>query len=153
ATTLAKKHFGIVQGELSVGGVVASELAQHYGTPLFIYDAQVMRRSLSDLRNALPKRFSVCFSVKANPNPVVLRHFIALGCGLEIASVGEFRAAVAAGCPPDRILFAGPGKTEAELESVTAQGIGEIHLESLTEAKRLGSLCRRLGVRANVAIR
>src|SRR5262249_50411061 len=98
-------------------------------------------------------QFSICYSVKANPNRVILRHFLARGCGLEIASVGEFYQAVQAGCLPQKILFAGPGKTEAELEAVLAQGIGEIHIESLREAGRVDAISRRLGIRARVAVR
>jgi diaminopimelate decarboxylase len=152
-STLVQQHFAVSGGELLVGHIAVKELARQYGTPLFVYDGAVMQRSLAALRAALPRRFAVCFSVKANPNVSVLRHFLALGCRLEIASAGEFQSAVKAGCPPERVLFAGPGKTETELEFVVSQGIGEIHLESRTEAKRLGEICRRLGTRAKVAIR
>jgi diaminopimelate decarboxylase len=58
-----------------------------------------------------------------------------------------------AGCDPAHILFAGPGKTESELELALARGIGQIHVESLTEAQRVSKISRRLGVRANVAVR
>src|SRR5208337_346521 len=61
--------------------------------------------------------------------------------------------ALQAGCNPRQILFAGPGKTVAELEVVLSNGIGEIHIESMTEAQRIGCICKRLGARANVAIR
>ena len=153
ASALVRKHFAVAHGELLAGNVAVSDLARRYGTPLFIYDGGVMRRSVEALRAALPNPFAVCFSVKANPNPAVLRHFLSLGCGLEIASAGEFRLALQAGCLPQRVLFAGPGKTEAELEFVVRGSIGEIHVESTTEIRRLRDICLRLGARANVAIR
>jgi diaminopimelate decarboxylase len=153
ALTLAERNFGVSSGELLVGGMRVSLLAEKYGTPAFIYDRKVIDTKLDALRQALPPRFEVSFSVKANPNYTVLRHFLARGCGLEIASAGEFHLALRAGCAPKQMLFAGPGKTEAELELVLSHGIGEIHLESLLEAKRVGSISRRLGLRANVAIR
>ncbi len=153
ARALAEKHFAISRGELLVGGIPVTALAEKYGTPAFIYDRKVLDEKLDALRRALPPQFSICYSVKANPNQAIVRHFLSRGCGLEIASAGEFCQAIQAGCPAERILFAGPGKTEAELELVLSQGIGEIHVESLTEAKRISEISRRLGVRASVAIR
>jgi diaminopimelate decarboxylase len=136
-----------------VGGVPVGTLAERYGTPAFVYDRKVMDGKLDALRSAFPACFEISFSVKANPNLAVLQHFLSRGCGLEIASAGELLCALKAGCPPSRILFAGPGKTEAELQLAISQGVGEIHLESLVEAKRVGAICRALGARARVAIR
>jgi len=153
ALELARKHFAVSQQQLWVGGIPVNLLAEKYGTPCFLYDKKVMDTKLDALRGALPAGFEVCFSVKANPNRAVLRHFLSRGCRLEIASAGEFRRALEAGCDPGQILFAGPGKTEAELELVLSKGIGEIHLESLTEVRRVAAISRRLGVRASVAVR
>lgn len=151
--SLIQEHFGKAKGELLIGGVSVSFLAQKYGTPAFLYDQKLLDKKIKALRRALPKNFRVFYSAKANPNPFVLRHFLACGCGLEIASAGEFQQGLEAGCSPDQMLFAGPGKTEAELEIVLSQGIGEIHLESTTEARRIGLISRRLGIRAKAAIR
>jgi diaminopimelate decarboxylase len=153
AGTLAQKYFGVRNSELLVGGVPVRVLAESYGTPAFVYDGGVLDRKLDALLAALPKRFRICYSMKANPNQAVLRHFLSRGCGLEIASAGEFRQGLEAGCEAGSMLFAGPGKTEAELEQVLSRGIGEIHLESLLEAARVGAISRRLGIRARVAIR
>lgn len=153
AQFLAKKHFGVASGELLAGGMPISSLAEKYGTPSFVYDRKVIDAKLDALRGALPPIFEISYSVKANPNLAVLKHFVAQGCGLEIASAGEFHLGMQAGCRPQRMLFAGPGKTDAELHLVVSHGIGEIHIESLLEAKRLGTICRKLGVRASVAIR
>jgi diaminopimelate decarboxylase len=153
AQILAKKHFGTAGGELLAGGISINALAEKYGTPAFVYDRKVIDTKLDALRAALPALFEISYSVKANPNLAVVKHFLARGCGLEIASAGEFHLGLQAGCKPQRMLFAGPGKTEAELQLAVSHGIGEIHIESLLEAKRIGSICRRLGVRASVAIR
>ena len=153
AHTLIQRFFGSSDGELHVSGVPITEVADRYGTPLFVYDARVMERKWSALREALPPEFSISYSVKANPNPAVLRHFLGMGSGLEVASAGELRLALSAGCPPDRILFAGPGKTETELELALASSIGEIHIESPREAGRVGAIARKIGTRAGVAIR
>ena len=153
AQALVQKYFRAEGGELVIGDVPVSVLAATYGTPSFIYDRGVIDRKLDALRRALPSCFSVCFSVKANPNQTVLRHLLSRGCGLEIASGGELHHAIQAGCAPQNILFAGPGKSEAELEFALANDIGEIHLESLVEVQRVAALAQRLGRRANVAVR
>lgn len=152
-STLIARRFPQSRAELVVGGVSVRALADTYGTPFFVYDRAVIDAQLDALRAALPPRFAVYYSIKANPNPTVVSHLLHRGCGLEIASSGEFQTALNAGCEPGNILFAGPGKTEAEIEFVLARGIGEIHIESLLEKKRIASIARRLGIRAQVALR
>lgn len=151
--SLIARYFPLSRETLVVGGVSSAQIAEKHGTPFFVYDAGVLDQKFSALRSALPERFSIYYSIKANPCSAVVKHFLNLGCGLEIASVGEFHRALAAGCPPERILFAGPGKSEAELELVLSHGIEEIHMESLLEAKRIAAICRRFGRRAHVALR
>jgi diaminopimelate decarboxylase len=140
-------------GELLIGGMLVSPLALRHGTPVFMYDRNIVERKYKILRDALPQRFAVSYSVKANPNPTFLKFFLQKGCGLEVASWGEFYQARSAGCPAQNILFAGPGKTEAELELVIAQGIGEIHAESELEVERISAISRKLDVRTRVAVR
>jgi diaminopimelate decarboxylase len=153
ASFLTAKYFPKSGESLVIGDASVMQLAEMYGTPIFIYDRAVFDRKYDALRTALPDRFSIYYSMKANPASAVVKHFLNRGCGIEIASVGEFRKALEAGCPAHRILFAGPGKSEAELELVLSQRIGEIHMESLTEAKRIAAICRRLGRRTQVAVR
>ena len=150
---LISKNFGMADGELLIGGLSISSIAAEFGTPLFVYDAGVMDKKLQQLRGALPPGFEISYSVKANPNKAVLRHFLTRECGFEIASAGEYQLALGIGCPAHRIIFAGPGKTESELELVLAKGIGEIHVESVVEIERINRISSRLGVRAKVALR
>jgi diaminopimelate decarboxylase len=150
---LLDRYYSSHNGELSIGEVPASAIADRYGTPLFVYDRGVLEKKWNALRAALPAEFSICYSVKANPNRAILEFFLAKGAGLEIASAGEFCQAVSAGCAPEKIIFAGPGKTEAELELVVSQGIGEIHAESLREAERIAVIADNVGTRARVALR
>lgn len=147
------RYFSINDGELQVGGLPISEIVREVGTPVFVYDSSVLETKLRLLRAALPSRFQISFSVKANPAQEILKFFVARGCGLEIASGGELQQALAAGCSPDRIIFAGPGKTLEELEDAVRLPIKEIHVESPLELKRIQDLCRRRGCRANVALR
>jgi len=152
AASLAARCFGSREAVLHVGGIPVSVLAERYGTPLFVYDRGAIDRKLDALRALLPA-IDIYYSIKANPNVALLRHFVRRGCGLEIASVGEFVQALAAGCFPERVLFAGPGKTDKELEFALTGGVGEIHIESAREAARLASICERNRIRARVAVR
>jgi diaminopimelate decarboxylase len=150
---LTRKHFPESGETLVIGGISASQLADTCGTPLFAYDRSVLDASYDALRAALPKRFNIYYSIKANPNFAILSHFLRRGCGLEIASSGEFHRAIEAGCVPARMLFAGPGKSVAELELTLSHGIGEIHVESFVEIERVAEICRCRGIRGHVAIR
>ncbi|MGL5940188.1 MAG: type III PLP-dependent enzyme [Waterburya sp.] len=150
---LIDKHFATVAGELYIGGIAVSELVAKYGTPLYVYDSSVLEKQWSLLRNTLPARFAISYSIKANPNSAILKFFIAKGCGLEIASAGEFQRAIQAGCPPEKIIFAGPGKKITDLKLVLQQQIGEIHVESQLEIERISQIAQDLGRPAQIAIR
>lgn len=139
--------------QLQMGGMDIEKIAEEFGTPLFIYDESVLLRKWQLLRSTYPSRFDIHYSVKANPNLNLLTFFLAQGAGLEIASAGELHVALQAGCDPHRILFAGPGKTPAEIDLALKAGIGEIHAESLIELERIGFIADRLGQVASVAIR
>jgi diaminopimelate decarboxylase len=153
AARLVERYFGASGGELTVGGVLVSDIAEEHGTPLFIYDASVLEKKWSTLRGVLPDRVQIYYSVKANPSPAIVKTFLSLGCGLEIASGGELFLALAAGCPADRIVFAGPGKRDGEIREFLQAGGGEIHVESLNEARRLIAACQALGKDARAAVR
>jgi diaminopimelate decarboxylase len=152
-TFLLENYYARSNGKLLIGGVSAPALAHQYGTPLFIYDAGIMAKKWASLREALPPQCSIYYSMKANPNRAILRFFLSRGAGLEVSSGGEFQQAIGAGCAVENILFSGPGKTEAELELVLAQGIGKIHVESLGEAERIAMIAERQGIRARVGLR
>ena len=140
-------------GTLRFGAVALTDLAREFGTPLFVYDAGLLRRAYRALHAAVAGFAAVDYSVKANPNPAVIRVFLDEGAGAEIASGAEFDAAVTAGVPPEKILFAGPGKSAADLDRVIAGGIGEIHLENREELSRVAAAAERHGVSVRVALR
>src|SRR5690348_9917409 len=130
-------------GELIVDGLGISSVAEKFGMPLFVYDETVLNRKFQLMRESLPEEIEIYYSIKANPNQDVLRFFLGKQCGLEVASLGEFHQARVAGCMPEKIVFAGPGKAEHELEYVLESGIGEIHAESLLELARIGKIAQR----------
>jgi diaminopimelate decarboxylase len=148
-----ERHFDVAAGELQIGGLPVGELATRYGTPLFVYDHATLVRQWQALRDTLPAQFEICYSVKANPTQAILQAFVERDCGLEIASSGELCQALAAGCDPERILFAGPGKTEEELAAALEAGIGEIHVESLREAQCIARLARQRQRPATISLR
>lgn len=150
---LVTRHFGREGGQLVIGGVPLADIVARHGTPLYVYDLSVVRRQWRLLRDTLPARFEAFYSVKANPTQALLRFFVAQGAGLEVASAGELRQALAAGCPAGRIIYAGPGKREEELALALESGIGEIHVESMTEARRLAALAASRGRPARIALR
>jgi diaminopimelate decarboxylase len=137
---------------MTVGGIPVSRLAEEFGTPLYVYDAALLRARLELLRSHVPG-VDVYYSVKANPNPAVVAVFAKAGAGLEVASAAEYLRARKGGGAPGRILFAGPGKGEEELRLVASSGIGEIHVESHDEISFLSKLGGPGGRPVPVAVR
>lgn len=150
---LIAENFGAGAAGLQVGGIPASVLVAQFGSPLYVYDASILRRRFEQLSAAVRGFASVFYSIKANPNPEVARIFVKLGAGLEIASGAEFNLARHAGCDPSRILFAGPSKSETEIRLAMEGGIAEIHLESFDEITRVAKIASVLGRRQAVSIR
>lgn len=148
---LAESLFEIRGNDLCVGGLTVRDIVSKAGSPAYIYDGGQMRRAYRRLAAALGDFASIFYSAKANPAVPVIRLFLAEGAGVEIASLGEYRAAVAAGAAPERIIFAGPGKRRQELEAVIEGGIGEIHVEGLDEIDRIRAIGRpvRASIRVN----
>lgn len=147
---LARELFAVRGDDLIVGGLAVREIVARLGSPAYLYDGAAMRRAYRRLAGVLDGFASIYYSAKANPARRVIRLFVEEGAGVEIASIGEYHAAIAAGAAPERILFAGPGKRQAELAEVIEGGIGEIHIEGLDEIARLRAIGRP--VRASLRI-
>jgi diaminopimelate decarboxylase len=142
-----------VKGNLLVGGRPVDEVvAEAGGTPLFVYDRNVVERQVARFRIAMPDRLALHYAVKANPYGQLLTFLSKQIDGFDIASAGELdRLEVAdAGLLP--ISFAGPGKRDAELERAVTAGL-TINLESEGEAERALAIADRLGTRPKLAVR
>ena len=150
---LIQTYFRQSTHELCIHGLPVSSIVAQWATPLFIYAEHILEQKLALLRAALPARFSISYSMKANPNRAFLQYFLRKGCGLEVASGGELYQALSAGCPPEQIIFAGPGKTPDELAYALKSDIGEIHAESLVEIDRIEAISQPLSRKARVALR
>ena len=146
-------QFPIERGELVVGGMPLSTLAARVGrTPFYAYDRRLLDARVTALRDALPRTVELHYAMKANPMPAVVAHMARLVDGLDVASAGELRVALGTGMNPQEISFAGPGKTDAELEYAVAAGI-LVNVESFREIRVLAELARRGPGVARVAIR
>jgi diaminopimelate decarboxylase len=145
--------FGHIGGELAVGGIPVSRLAERVGsTPFFAYDRGLLSARVSRLRAALPDGINLSYAVKANPMPAVVQHLSTLVDSFDVASALEMRTALDTTMPAHRVSFAGPGKAPAELAQAVAAGI-TIEMESETEADRVIAIGARLGIRPRVAVR
>ncbi|PIE24292.1 MAG: diaminopimelate decarboxylase [Planctomycetota bacterium] len=138
---------------LSLGGVPLSELAEEFGTPLYVYDAELLRQRLRRVRLAFGEQVQVLFALKANPNAAVASVLREAGAGVELASAGELALARAAGFAPSAMQFAGPAKGLNELRAAIELGLGCLNLESESEFEAIAALCAAAGQRARVAIR
>lgn len=145
---------GVVDGRVVVDGVDVVGAAERFGTPVFVYGGDSIRAGARRLKSALKDRVEVFYSIKANPAIGVCRVLERAGVdGAEIASGGELVAAMASGFDPARILFAGPGKTDAELERAIGVGVGQINAESVGEIERVNTIAAGLDVVQRVGIR
>lgn len=147
------EQWGTAGGELLVGGVALSRLTARVGsTPYFAYDRAAIGRRVEVVRAALGPDVELGYAVKANPMPAVVQHLARLVDSLDVASAGEMAVALDTGTAPDRISFAGPGKTDDELRRAVAAGV-LVELESAGEAGRIAAVGQHLGVRPRVALR
>lgn len=142
--------FATIDGELAVAGRKASELA--HTTPCFVYARAMIEARMSLLRAAMPTRLHIHYAIKANSFTPLLQMMAELADGLDIASGGELDMALAAGAKAKRVSFAGPGKTDGELEAAIAAGV-TLNLESEGEARRALAIAERLGAAPRLAVR
>ena len=146
--------FEVRGGELFCEDVPLSLIAQTVGTPVYVYSAATLERHYSVFKNAFAaRRALIAFAVKANSNLSVLSTLARLGAGADTVSEGEIRRALAAGVPPERIVFSGVGKTSQELIFAIRTGVSEINVESEPELDALNLLAGRLGVSPTLTIR
>ena len=123
-----------------LGGLAPGELAEQFGTPLYIYDLDVIARQVAALEAVLPPEAELAYAVKANPALAVVEHLGQLGLGADIASGGELATVVRAGIAPDRVVMTGPGKRDDELRAAVAAGIRAVTVESPGELARLETI-------------
>jgi len=146
--------FRYQKGELYCEETPVRALAEKFGTPLYVYSRRTIAGHFSRLDAALkPIDHRICFAVKANSNLAVLRLLVRLGSGFDIVSQGELRRVLAAGGKASDCVFAGVGKTEAEIDFALREGIYCFNVESEAELERTQRVAARLKKTAPVSVR
>jgi diaminopimelate decarboxylase len=136
-----------------LAGIAPNTLATDFGTPLYVYDLDLIGRRIDALGAVLPFGFRLAFAVKANPALGVLAHVAGCGIGADIASGGELETVLRAGFAPVSIAMTGPGKRDDELAAAVTAGIGAVTVESLGELERLDAIAARFRRRQPILLR
>src|SRR5271156_4730928 len=129
-------HFNYRNRVLHCEEVPVAALAAKYGTPLFVYSQATLLHHLKQLQTAFaPAAPLICYSIKTNSNIHLVRLMVQNGAGCDVTSGGELYRALTAGCPTDRICFAGVGKTEEEMRYGLGSGVLMFNVESDAELR------------------
>lgn len=140
--------------KLHCESVDLTAIAQLHGTPTYVYSAQTIADNYRRLAASLTGLdLQICYAMKANSNLAILRHFANLGAAFDLVSSGELRRVVAAGGDSTRSVFAGVGKSEAEIRLALETGVFGFHVESEPELARINHVAGQLGKKAPIAIR
>ncbi len=147
-------HFHRQNGELFAEQIACSELAERFGTPLYVYSRAAIEQGWQAFSDVLQGRpHLICYAVKANSNLGVLSVLAQLGSGFDIVSGGELARVLAAGGVADKIVFSGVGKLASEMEYALASGIRCFNVESVPELSRLADVAAANGVVAPISLR
>jgi diaminopimelate decarboxylase len=125
----------VEDGELALGGVGASELAEEFGTPLVVYCERTLRACADAYRRSAPQAL-LAYSVKAFPNVALLELFGAAGVGADVSTLGELVFALRAGIPGERLIVHGNNKSDEELRAAAEAGALYVVLDALDEIPR-----------------
>ncbi len=147
-------HFAYRGGVLHAEDVSLAAIAAEVGTPFYCYSTATLERHYRVLLQAFAGLdAAIYYAIKANSNQAVIATLARLGAGMDVVSEGELRRARAAGVPANRIIFAGVGKTRAEMTYALEEGILAFNVESEAEIEALGEVARGLGRTARIALR
>lgn len=146
--------FTFKNNQLFCENVPLQEIAQKHGTPLYVYAQNGFLENYRRIDRAFAAvPHLVLFALKSNSNPKLLRLLAAEGSGADVVSGGELKWALAAGFAPEKIVFAGVGKTDAEIRFAIESGISALNVESWPELKVTAEIAQSVGKKAPVAIR
>src|ERR1700675_2574424 len=147
-------HFSYRNRTLHCEEVPVPALAEKYGTPLYVYSKKTLLHHLSQLQTAFaPANPLICYSLKTNPNLALCRLMAEHGAGFDVTSGGELYRALKAGGTGAKMVFAGAGKTDAEIRMGLDNGVLLFNVESEGELLALGEVARDVGKVAQVALR
>jgi diaminopimelate decarboxylase len=147
-------HFAYRAGVLHAEDVPLERIATEIGTPFYCYSTATLTRHYKVFAGAFADvRALVCYAMKANSNQAVIATLARLGAGADVVSGGELARALAAGVAPDKIMFSGIGKTEAELAAAVDAGILCVNVESEPELELLSAVAAHKGRRTAISVR
>lgn len=147
-------YFEYQNGRLFCEGSDVALVAQKQGTPLYVYSYQAMVDQYKKLDTAFAEiDHLICYAVKANTNKAILTTFFNLGCGADVVSGGELLRSLQAGCPANKIVFSGVGKTNEEIHLAIQEGILQFNVECEQELLNIQRIAKFLDEKARIAIR
>ncbi|MFN3244746.1 MAG: diaminopimelate decarboxylase [Planctomycetota bacterium] len=146
-------EFHLRDGALWCEDVAVAELAERFGTPLYVMSAAAVRARVDRVRQAFGDDARICYAVKANSNLNLLQLLHRLGCGFDLVSGGELERLRAAGLPSDEAVFAGVGKQGWEIDAAVAAGLLFFNVESPHELPLLAAAGAAAGAPVRVALR
>ncbi|WP_163119781.1 diaminopimelate decarboxylase [Acinetobacter pittii] len=146
--------FTRINGVLHAEQCSMEQLAQQFGTPLYVYSKTAFEKHYLDMDRAFDFiDHQICFAVKSNSNLAVLNVLAKLGAGFDIVSGGELARVLKSGGDASKVVFSGLGKTEADIETSLNVGIACFNVESYAELDRLQKVAARLGKKAPISLR
>jgi diaminopimelate decarboxylase len=140
-------------GVAVIGGVAVTDLAQEYGTPLFVIDEDDFRSRCQGMVAAFGGGHNVHYAAKAFLCTEIARWINEEGLSLDVCTGGELAVALHADFPPERITLHGNNKSVGELTSAVKAGVGHIVLDSMTEIERLDAIAGEAGIVQDVLVR
>lgn len=147
-------YFNYKENELYAEDIRVTELAERFGSPLYVYSKATLVRHLRAFEEALAaKDHLVCYAVKANCSLAILNIIAQSGCGFDVVSKGELMKVIRAGGDPGKVIYSGVGKREDEIEFALQKGIKCLNVESESELYKVEQVASRLGIKAPVALR
>lgn len=146
--------FKQINNMLQVEQIKVAELAQQYGTPLYVYSYAALKTAWENFYHALKDQpHKICYAVKANSNIAILSEFAQLGAGFDIVSAGELERVVAAGGAVEQVIFSGVGKQANEIRRALELGIYCFNVESRAELERINQVAQAVNKLAPIALR
>lgn len=129
-------------------------LLRTYTTPFYYYDINLLRSTLTTALNARPSdAYCIHYAIKANPNPEILRIISSYGLGADCVSLGEMRLAIESGFPASKLVMAGVGKSDEEIEFAIENDIECLNVESIEELEVISEFAKRMGKVAKISLR
>jgi diaminopimelate decarboxylase len=147
------KPKSIENGILMTGGINLVSLVKKYGSPLYVYDLEIIREQYQALKQAIPNQVKIFYAIKANPNPNICSFVRSLGAGAEIASSGELYIALKSGFKGKNIIYNSPGKTNEDIEYAINNEVQIINVESMDELLRINLIAQQRQKSVKICIR